>query len=149
MTGLQVLEGIRTGTIPAPGFAVLLDLTLEHVEEGRVTFAMTPGEAHLNPLGTVHGGLLATMLDSAMGCAVQSVLPAGSSYTTLQLDVKYVRSPALGRGRIVAEGTVVHAGRRTATAEGRVLDSGGRLCAHATTTCLVLPGEDVSARATR
>jgi uncharacterized protein (TIGR00369 family) len=149
MTGLQLLEGIRAGTIPPPGFAVLLDLTLEHVEEGRVTFAMTPGEAHLNPLGTVHGGLLATMLDSAMGCAVQSVLPAGSSYTTLQLDVKYVRSPALGRGPILAEGTVVHAGRRTATAEGRVLDSGGRLCAHATTTCLVLPGDGVSARASR
>ncbi len=149
MTGLQLLEGIRAGTIPPPGFAVLLDLTLEHVEEGHVTFAMTPGEAHLNPLGTVHGGLLATMLDSAMGCAVQSMLPAGSSYTTLQLDVKYVRPPQLGRGPIVAEGTVVHAGRRTATAEGRVLDSDGRLCAHATTTCLVLPGEDVSARATR
>ena len=149
MTGLQLLEGIRTGTVPPPGFAVLLGLTLEQVEEGRVTFAMTPGEAHLNPLGTVHGGLLATMLDSAMGCAVQSVLPAGSSYTTLQLDVKYVRSPPLGRGRILAEGTVVHAGRRTATAEGRVLDGDGRLCAHATTTCLVLPGDGVSARASR
>ena len=147
MTGLQLLEGIRAGTIPSPGFAVLLDLTLDHVEEGRVTFAMTPGAAHLNPLGTVHGGLLATMLDSAMGCAVQSVLPAGSSYTTLQLDVKYVRSPQLG-DRIVAEGAIVHAGRRTATAEGRVLDAGGRLCAHATTTCLVLPGDEVSARAT-
>ncbi len=88
-----------------------------------MTFAMTPGEEHLNPLGTVHGGLLATMLDSAMGCAVQSVLPAGHVYTTVQLDVKYVRSPPLGRGRILAEGTVVHAGRRTATAEGRVLDA--------------------------
>ena len=149
MTGLQLLKGIRSGAIPPPGFAVLLGLTLEQVEECSVTFAMTPGEEHLNPLGTVHGGLLATMLDSAMGCAVQSVLPAGSSYTTLQLDVKYVRSPALDRGRIVAEGTVVHAGRRTATAEGRVLDSAGRLCAHATTTCLVLPGDGVSARATR
>jgi uncharacterized protein (TIGR00369 family) len=148
MTGLQLLEGIRAGTISPPGFAVLLDLTLEQVEEGFVTFAMTPGEAHLNPLGTVHGGLLATMLDSAMGCAVQSVLPAGSSYTTLQLDVKYVRSPQLGSGPIVAEGSVVHSGRRTATAEGRVLDSGGRLCAHATTTCLVLPGDEVSAPAT-
>ena len=149
MTGLELLEGIRAGTIPPPGFAVLLGLTLEHVEEGRVTFAMTPGEAHLNPLGTVHGGLLATMLDSAMGCAVQSVLPAGGTYTTLQLDVKYVRSPALGQGPVVAEGTVVHAGRRTATAEGRVLDAGGRLCAHATTTCLVLAGERVSGQATR
>jgi uncharacterized protein (TIGR00369 family) len=149
MTGLQLLEGIRAGTIPPPGFAVLLDLTLEHVEEGSVTFAMTPGEAHLNPLGTVHGGLLATMLDSAMGCAVQSVLPAGRSYTTVQLDVKYVRAPPLGRGRILAEGSVVHAGRRTATAEGRVLDSDGRLCAHATTTCLILTGDDVSDRASR
>jgi len=148
MTGLQLLERIRTGTVPPPGFAVLLGLTLEQVEEGRVTFAMTPGDAHLNPLGTVHGGLLATMLDSAMGCAVQSVLPAGSSYTTLQLDVKYVRSPPLDRGRIVAEGTVVHAGRRTATAEGRVLGEDGRLCAHATTTCLILPGDGVSAGAT-
>ena len=149
MTGLELLHGIRTGAIPPPGFAVLLDLTLENVEEGRVTFALEPGDAHLNPLGTVHGGLLATMLDSAMGCAVQSVLPADASYTTLQLDVKYVRSPPLGRGRIVAEGTVVHAGRRTATAEGRVLDADGRLCAHATTTCLVLPGRELRAQATR
>jgi uncharacterized protein (TIGR00369 family) len=148
MTGLELLQGIRTGAIPPPGFAVLLDLELDHVEEGRVTFALVPGEAHLNPLGTVHGGLLATMLDSAMGCAVQSVLPAESTYTTLQLDVKYVRAPPVGQGRIVAEGTVVHAGRRTATAEGRVLDAGGRLCAHATTTCLVLPAADVSGRET-
>jgi len=148
MTGLELLQGIQTGAVPPPGFAVLLDLTLESVEEGRVTFALEPGETHLNPLGTVHGGLLATMLDSAMGCAVQSVLPADRSYTTLQLDVKYVRAPPVGRGRIVAEGTVVHAGRRTATAEGRVLDAEGRLCAHATTTCLVLAAPEVSARAT-
>ena len=149
MTGLQLLEGIRTGTIPPPGFAVLLGLSLEDVEAGRVTFAMTPGDAHLNPLGTVHGGLLATMLDSAMGCAIQSVLPAGMSYTTVQLDVKYVRSPRIGEGRVSAEGQVVHCGRRTATAEGRVLDAQGRLCAHATTTCLVLAGERVSGQATR
>lgn len=140
MTGLELLEGIRAGSVPPPGFAVLLGLTLEEVEAGRVTFALHPEEAHLNPLGTVHGGLLATMLDSAMGCAVQSVLPAGTSYTTVQLDVKYVRSPPLGSGRVLAEGTIVHAGRRTATAEGRIVDAQGRLCAHATTTCLVLPG---------
>jgi uncharacterized protein (TIGR00369 family) len=138
MTGLELLQGIQSGTVPPPGFAVLLGLDLENVEEGRVVFTMEPGEEHLNPLGTVHGGLLATMLDSAMGCAIQSVLPAGKSYTTVQLDVKYVRSPRLGEGRIRAEGQVVHAGRRTATAEGQVIDAGGRLCAHATTTCLVL-----------
>lgn len=140
MTGLELLQGIQSGTVPPPGFAVLLGLSMERVEEGRVAFSMEPGEAHLNPLGTVHGGLLATMLDSAMGCAVQSVLPAGRAYTTVQLDVKYVRPPRLGSGPITAEGSVVHAGRRTATAEGQVFDAQRRLCAHATTTCLVLEG---------
>ena len=102
------------------------------------TFAMEPGEEHLNPLGTVHGGLLATMLDSAMGCAVQSVLPAGTSYTTVQLDVKYVRSPPIGEGRIRRRGP----GRPRRPADrhrrGPVSTPSGRLCAHATTTCLVL-----------
>ncbi len=139
MTGLELLQAIQTGEAPPPGFAVLLDLSIESVEHGRVTFGLTPGDQHLNPLGTVHGGLLATMLDSAMGCAVQTVLPAGVSYTTLQLDVKYVRAPRLGeQNRLRAEGRVIHAGRRTATAEGDVLDADGRVCAHATTTCLIL-----------
>lgn len=139
MTGLELLQAVRSGDLAPPGFAVLLGLSLDDVEAGRVVFGMTPSEEHLNPLGTVHGGLLATLLDSAMGCAVQSVLPEGASYTTVQLDVKYVRTPRLGEGRILAEGVVVHVGRRTATAEGRIHDERGRLCAHATTTCLVLP----------
>lgn len=141
MTGLELLRAVRSGDVPPPGFAVLLDLTLETVDQGHVVFGLTPGEQHLNPLGTVHGGLLATMLDSAMGCAVQTMLPAGTSYTTVQLDVKYVRTSSLGGGQIRASGSVVHAGRRTATAEGQVHDARGRLCAHATTTCLVLSGE--------
>jgi uncharacterized protein (TIGR00369 family) len=141
MSGLELMRAIRSGDIPPPGFAALLDLTLETVEEGHVVFGLTPREQHLNPLGTVHGGMLATMLDSAMGSAIQTVLPAGSTYTTVQLDVKYVRTPRTGEGQILASGRVVHAGRSTATAEGQIHDAEGRLLAHATTTCLVLSAQ--------
>ncbi|MFJ3492007.1 PaaI family thioesterase [Streptomyces sp. NPDC086091] len=101
----------------------------------------TPGRNFANPLGTVHGGIAATLLDSALGCAIHTTLPAGTSYTTLELKVNYIRAARTEGQRLTAEGTVIHTGRRTATAEGRVLDERGRLIAHATTTCLVMPVE--------
>ena len=138
MTGLQVLEAIRDGRIEAPGVIQTLGGGIEEIEEGRVVFWLDPDERHTNPMGTVHGGILATFLDSAMGCAVQSALPEGKGYTTLELGVNFVRPVMPGAARIRAEGRVLHRGSRTATAEGRVVDGEGRLVAHATTTCLVL-----------
>lgn len=140
MTGLELLEGIRSGTVAPPGLAVTLGLTMEEIGAGRVVFGLEPGEEHLNPLGTVHGGVLSALLDSAMGCAVHSTLPAGAGYTTLQLDVKFVRAVRAGDGALRAEGVALHVGSRTATAEGRVVDAAGRLCAHGTSSLLVLRG---------
>ncbi len=146
MTGLELLRALQAGELPPPGVALTLGLRPVAFEEGRATFALAPDERHTNPLGGVHGGILATMLDSAMGCAVHTTLPAGASYATLDLDVKFVRPVAPGQGELVAEGAVLHVGRRTATAEGRVVDAAGRLHAHATTTCLISRPERAGAR---
>jgi uncharacterized protein (TIGR00369 family) len=108
-------------------------------EEGRVVFACVPGHQHYNPIGTVHGGLAATLLDSAMGCAVHTTLPAGAGYTTLELKVNFTRPITSETGRVLCEGSVVHRGGRVATAEGRVVAEGsGKLLAHGTTTCLIV-----------
>jgi uncharacterized protein (TIGR00369 family) len=107
--------------------------------EGRAVFAVVPDEYHYNPIGTVHGGLAATLLDSAMGCAVETTLDPGVGYTTLELKVNYVRAMTRDTGRVVCEATVVHRGGTIATAEGRLVEEAtGRLLAHGTTTCLVL-----------
>jgi uncharacterized protein (TIGR00369 family) len=108
------------------------------VSEGRAVFAVVPDEYHYNPIGAVHGGLAATMLDSAMGCAVQTTLPVHTGYTTLELKVNYVRAITVDTGRIVCEASVVHRGGTVATAEGRIVaEKTGKLLAHGTTTCLV------------
>ena len=137
MTGLQQMRAIQSGSAPPPGLAVTLGFRPVRVDEGSVTFELLPDDRHTNPLGTVHGGVMSALLDSALGCAVHTLLPAGAVYTTLQLDVKFVRAAMPGQGRLLAEGAVVHAGRRTATAEGRVVDEHGAVHAHATTTCLI------------
>ncbi len=98
---------------------------------------LTPAEYHYNPIGTMHGGILATLLDSVMGCAVHTTLPRGRAYTTLEIKVNYVRAVTDASGELAAEGRVVHTGRRSAVAEGKVTDAKGRLCATASTTCLV------------
>jgi uncharacterized protein (TIGR00369 family) len=139
MTGLEMLRAMAAGEVPAAPIAELLGFAPVEVEEGRVVFAAVPAEKHYNPLGTVHGGLAATLLDSAMGCAVHSTLPAGVGYTTLELKVNFTRHITSETGRILCEGTVVHRGGRVATADGRVYaEADGRLLAHATTTCLIL-----------
>lgn len=137
MTGLELFRAMAAGDVPQPGLAVTLGIRPVAASEGRVSFELVPDERHLNPLGTVHGGVLSALLDSALGCAVHSTLPAGARYTTLQLDVKFVRPTLVGQGSLLAEGVVIHAGRRTATAEGRVVDERGVVHAHATTTCLL------------
>jgi uncharacterized protein (TIGR00369 family) len=136
-TGLALLQAMRDGDLPAPPILSTVGFELEEVEEGRVVFALEPGEHHYNPIGSVHGGVYATVLDSATGCAVHSVLPAGVGYTSLDLNVKFLRGMTVETGRAVCEGRVVQRGRRTALAEATLNDARGRLLATATSTCLL------------
>ena len=139
MSGLDYLRALQRGDLPPAPIAVTMGMTMEEVEEARVVFAAEPGEQHYNPIGTVHGGLLATLLDSVMACAVHTTLPAGIRYTTLELKVNYVRPVTLDTGRILGEGLVLHRGSTVATAEGRATrERDGALLAHGTTTCLVI-----------
>jgi uncharacterized protein (TIGR00369 family) len=144
MTGLELLTGIMAGRFPAPPIAQLIGFDLAEVEKGRAVFEGTPALKHYNPLGSVHGGYAATLLDSCMGCAVHTTLPKGTGYTTLEFKVSLVRAISADTGLVRAEGKVISSGRRVATAEGRLTDARGRLLAHATTTCLVfeLPAKD-------
>lgn len=136
-TGLEQLRS-RFAAGPPVAVATLLGMRPVTVEYGTVSFACEADARFANPMGTVHGGIIATLLDSALGCAVHSVLPAGSRYTTLSLELKYLRPVALDAGELLATATVVHAGRRQSTAEARLTDLDGRLLATATTTCLVM-----------
>ena len=136
-TGLALLQAMRDGDLPAPPILSTVGFELDEVEEGRVVFALEPGEHHYNPIGSVHGGVYATVLDSATGCAVHSVLPAGVGYTSLDLNVKFLRGMTTGTGRVTCEGRVVQRGRRTALADASLTDSQGRLLATATSTCLL------------
>ena len=136
-TGLALLRAMRDGDLPAPPILSTVGFELDEVEEGRVVFALEPGEHHYNPIGSVHGGVYATVLDSATGCAVHSVLPAGVGYTSLDLNVKFLRGMTTGTGRVTCEGRVVQRGRRTALADASLTDSQGRLLATATSTCLL------------
>jgi uncharacterized protein (TIGR00369 family) len=138
MSGLDYLKAVGSGELPPPPIAALMNMEGLEVEEGRAVFAVTPGEFHYNPIGLVHGGVAATLLDSTMGCAVQSLLPAGSGYTTLEVKVNFARPMTRDTGRVLCEAKVVHAGRTVATAEGRVFaEDTGKLIAHGTTTCLL------------
>jgi uncharacterized protein (TIGR00369 family) len=140
LTGLEYVRAIADGEIPPPPMAVTLNMSIVSVEEGRAVFEGTPGEEHYNPIGVVHGGYAATLLDSAMGCAVHTTLAAGEGYTTLTLENKFVRPILATTGSVRAEAEVVHRGRRQATAEARLLQAdNGKLLAHATSTCLVIP----------
>jgi len=140
MPGIEFLRAMRDGRLPRPPIAQLLGFNLVEVEPGRAVFECLPGEQHYNPIGVVHGGLAMTLLDSAMGCCVQTRMPAGSGYTTLEAKSNLVRAITDKTGRLRAIGKVVHLGNRIATAEGRLEDAAGKLYAHATTTCIVLNG---------
>lgn len=138
-SGLDLLREMTAGRLPAPPIAATVDFTLDEVDEGRAVFSMTPGEEHYNPIGSVHGGVYATLLDSAAGCAVQSTLPPGMGYTSLDLNVKFLKRITVDTGRVRAIGTIVSRGRRTALAEARLVDSEDRLLAHATSSCMLFP----------
>lgn len=137
-SGLEFLQRIVSGDLPPPPLAALMNFDLVEVGEGYAVFAINPAEYHYNPIGVVHGGVAATLLDSAMGCAIHSTLPAGAGYTTLEIKVNFVRAMTAETGRVRCEAKLIHLGGRTATAEGRVVDEAGKLYAHGTTTCLIL-----------
>jgi uncharacterized protein (TIGR00369 family) len=138
ISGIAYLKALQSGELPPPPIAVLLGMWMTEVSEGRAVFAVEPAEFHTSPLGTMHGGVIATILDSALGCAIQSMLPAGTSYTTLELKVNYLKPITANTGTVYCEGKIIHVGGRTATAEGRLTDAGGKLYAHGTTTCIIL-----------
>jgi uncharacterized protein (TIGR00369 family) len=138
LPGLDFLRAMRDGDLPPAPMATLMGFEPVEVEEGVAIFAAEPRPELYNPLGSVHGGFAATLLDTAMGCAVHTALPAGRAYTTLELSVNYVRAITTETGRVRAEGRVLHLGRRVATAEGRLIaEQTGKLLAHGTTTCAV------------
>jgi uncharacterized protein (TIGR00369 family) len=135
--GLEMLEAMLAGTVSPPPMLAMLGATIGTVERGRVTMTLTPAEYHYNPYGSVHGGVAATLLDTVMSCAILSQLPVGRGNTTIDLTVNYLRAVTIESGPVTAEGTVIHAGRTTALAQGRLADATGRLYAVATTTCLL------------
>ncbi len=137
LSGLEFMQGILKGRFPPAPITGALKLELTQVEHGRAVFEGVPEFAFYNPIGSVHGGYAATLLDSCMGCAVHTTLPAGQAYTTLEFKINFVRAMTDKTGRVRAEGRVIHPGKRAATAEGNLYDAQGKLLAHATTTCLI------------
>jgi uncharacterized protein (TIGR00369 family) len=135
--GAAFLQAILDGSLPAAPIARTLDFRPVSVEPGTVVFEFTPGEFHYNPIGSVHGGVLSTLCDSACGCAVQSLLPAGTYYTSLDLSVKFLRAVGSATGPLTCTGTVTHLGGRSALAEASLTGSDGKLYAFATSSCMV------------
>jgi len=136
-TGMQIMQAILNGELHYPPIADTLDFLLIEIGEGRAVFQGQPGNAHLNPMGTIHGGWFATLLDSAVACAIQTMIPHGRAYTTTELSLNIVRPLTPKVQRVRAEGKVLHCGRQLATAQGKLYGPDGALYAHATTTCFV------------
>ena len=137
MTGLEFVQGLADGTLPLNTIAQTLGYDIVEAEDGRVVITAEPRDSHLNPAGTVHGGLAATLLDSCMGLAVRSTLPKGINSTTLEFKISFMRPITPQTGEIRAEGWVINCGRRVGIAEGRITDRQGRILVHGTTTCLI------------
>jgi uncharacterized protein (TIGR00369 family) len=141
MAGMDYLRAVIAGELGRPPISITMNMEIVDLEEGRAVFAGRPGEEHYNPIGVVHGGYAATLLDSALGCAVHTTLPAGVGYTSLGLEVKYLRPISRDTGRVLCEGTVVHRGRRQATAEARLTaEDTGKLLATGTSTLMIFGG---------
>ena len=138
MNGLDYLKEIEAGIIPPPPIGLLMDFSICSIKPGEVIFDVTPSEFHYNPIGMVHGGLYATIMDSTMGSAIQTTLPAGSGYSTIDLQITYIKSARIETGTLTCVGKVIHSGRKIATGYAEVRDSKGVLYAHATTTCMIL-----------
>ena len=138
LSGLQLLLAAKHGQVPSNGMPSLVGMKILEVEEGRIRCSALPETRHNNPLGTIHGGFTATVLDSAMGCAVHTMLPAGVRYTTLEFKINFIRGMIAGIGEVLAEGRVSHLGTSIAVAEGTLTDRAGKLIASSSTTCMVL-----------
>lgn len=141
LSGLETMHAIASGILPAPPVAELIGFAPSLVMPGRIVFTYEPREEHYNPIGSVHGGIVTTVLDTVMGCAVHTLLDSGVGYTTLELKANFVRPVTLQSGPLRAEGSVIHAGGTVMTAEARLLDAQDRLYAHASSTCLVFSAE--------
>ncbi len=137
MSGLAFLQAMVAGQLPSPPIGRMMGFSAAEFSHGQSVFEVTPTTEHYNPIGSVHGGLAGALLDSTMSCAVQTTLPQGQGYTTLEYRVHLVRAMTDQTGPVRAEGKVVHVGRRMATAEGRIVDAKGTLYAHGTTTCMI------------
>jgi uncharacterized protein (TIGR00369 family) len=137
-TGLEFLQAMVSGEIPPPPIMATLGARLESVAAGRAVFTMTPAEFHYNPIGSVHGGVYCTLLDSAAACAVHSMLPAGVAYTSLDVSVRFIGAISVDTGPLTCTGTVTHMGRRTALAQAVLTSGNGKLLATATSNCLIL-----------
>lgn len=142
MSGLEIMRWLQTeAPTDVPSIARLVGMRFDEVEKGSITASLDTRPDFSNPLGIVHGGIAATLLDTVMGCSIHTLLPAGASYTTLELKVNYVRAAQISGQTLTGTGSVIHAGRRVATAEGRIVDEKGKLIAHGTTTCLIVTPE--------
>jgi uncharacterized protein (TIGR00369 family) len=137
MSGLEYMRKMMNGEVPPSGMVQLLGLKLVEVSEGRAVFTVQPDESHYNGLGIAHGGLAATLLDSALGCAINATMPPGKIFTTLEMKINYVRPITRERGELRCEANMIHAGGRVATAEGRIVDREGQIYAHGTATCML------------
>ena len=144
MAGLDYLHAIERGDIPPPPIARLLGFRLIRVDLGQAVFELEPGEHHYNPIGMVHGGVASTVLDSAMGCAIHSTLPAGTGYSTVELKINFIRPLSTHTGKVLCEARVIHPGGRIATAGGKLVGKDGKLYAHGTTTCIIFrPAKEI------
>jgi uncharacterized protein (TIGR00369 family) len=137
LSGLEYIQAMKDGSLPKPPIMNTLDFQLKSIESGKAVFSFTPFEFHYNPIGTVHGGVITTVLDSALGCAVHSLLPAGKAYTTLELKVNFIKAITKDSGELMAIGKVIHAGTKTALVEAQVIDFKNKVYAHSVSTCLL------------
>lgn len=140
LDGIDFLNKISSGDLPGPPAGVTTGIVPVEVGDGRARFELQPAEWHYNPIGSVHGGILSTLADTALGCAIHTKLRAGTGYASLDLTIKFTRAATLDSGLLTCEGRIVTIGRRAATAEARITDNADRVVAHAVTTCLLLPG---------
>jgi uncharacterized protein (TIGR00369 family) len=137
LSGLEYMRQLMAGELPPSGMGQLMNFSLVEVSEGHAVFTVVPDERHYNGLGIAHGGLAATLLDTATGCAINTMMPPGKIFTTLEMKINFVRPMRRETGEVRCEADVIHAGGRVATAEGRIIDAGGKLYAHGTATCML------------
>lgn len=138
LSGYDYLKAMTEGKLPMPPIMKTLDYTAGVLEKGKVTFIIEPKEYHYNPIGCVHGGVISTILDTVMGCAVHSLLPAGFGYSTLELKINFIKQVRVETGKLMAIGSVIHKGKQTAVAEASLIDQEGKVYAQGTSTCLIL-----------